>query len=220
MPATDPFLARPPFTSASPSRLLLTSLSLVTFLALAGQTTSSKAALSDAVTVTITPNPNTVPVVPAYSPNSVLVDEGDRPGPYTLLSLSDYQFFHKDEGGPLDLLPKAGYVLFLDPNGRTQSDWLAWDGVTEQFSFASAERPGLPTPPTGLNQLGTVVEGSAPAEVSGFFWSSDAVTKYGLSILVTSAEEAAVPEPASFVVWSLLGVVGLSVGWWRRRRAA
>jgi hypothetical protein len=29
-----------------------------------------------------------------------------------------------------------------------------------------------------------------------------------------------IPEPASLVVWSLLGALGIGVAWWRRRRAA
>jgi hypothetical protein len=28
------------------------------------------------------------------------------------------------------------------------------------------------------------------------------------------------PEPATVIIWSLLGAVGIGVGWWRRRRAA
>jgi len=30
----------------------------------------------------------------------------------------------------------------------------------------------------------------------------------------------AVPEPSTMAVWSLLGALGITVGWWRRRRAA
>jgi len=29
-----------------------------------------------------------------------------------------------------------------------------------------------------------------------------------------------VPEPSTFIIWSLLGALGVTVGWWRRRRAA
>ena len=29
-----------------------------------------------------------------------------------------------------------------------------------------------------------------------------------------------IPEPATFVIWSLLGVLGITVGWWRRRQKA
>ena len=29
-----------------------------------------------------------------------------------------------------------------------------------------------------------------------------------------------VPEPATLIIWSLLGALGIGVGWWRRRKAA
>ena len=44
----------------------------------------------------------------------------------------------------------------------------------------------------------------------GHWWLMDDFT-YGSS---------PVPEPATIIVWSLLGGLCLSIGWWRRRRAA
>ncbi len=41
----------------------------------------------------------------------------------------------------------------------------------------------------------------------------------GIQILVAS-DVSAVPEPATLVIWSLLGALGVSIGWWRRRKAA
>jgi MYXO-CTERM domain-containing protein len=29
-----------------------------------------------------------------------------------------------------------------------------------------------------------------------------------------------VPEPSTLIIWSLLGALGIAVGWWRRRRRA
>jgi mannitol-specific phosphotransferase system IIBC component len=29
-----------------------------------------------------------------------------------------------------------------------------------------------------------------------------------------------IPEPSTFIIWSLLGALGITVGWWRRRRSA
>ena len=31
-------------------------------------------------------------------------------------------------------------------------------------------------------------------------------------------QTATIPEPASVVIWSLLGGLAVAVGWWRRRR--
>jgi hypothetical protein len=30
---------------------------------------------------------------------------------------------------------------------------------------------------------------------------------------------AVIPEPSTFIIWSLLGALGVTVGWWRGRRA-
>ena len=34
-----------------------------------------------------------------------------------------------------------------------------------------------------------------------------------------AATPATVPEPATFIIWSLLGALGVSLDWWRRRKA-
>ncbi len=33
-------------------------------------------------------------------------------------------------------------------------------------------------------------------------------------------ESSPIPEPTALIVWSLLGALGVTIGWWRRRRAA
>ncbi len=33
-----------------------------------------------------------------------------------------------------------------------------------------------------------------------------------------NVDVVAVPEPASLVLWSVLGMVGVGYGWWRKRR--
>jgi hypothetical protein len=27
-----------------------------------------------------------------------------------------------------------------------------------------------------------------------------------------------IPEPSTFIIWSLLGALGITIGWWRRRK--
>ena len=34
------------------------------------------------------------------------------------------------------------------------------------------------------------------------------------------AYEATIPEPTALIIWSLLGSLGITIGWWRRKRAA
>jgi len=37
--------------------------------------------------------------------------------------------------------------------------------------------------------------------------------------LLVDTEDAVAPEPSTLVIWSLLGGLGICVGWWRRRKA-
>ena len=44
-------------------------------------------------------------------------------------------------------------------------------------------------------------------------WAIDFLT-------VGVSTQSIVPEPSTFIAWSLLGIFGLGIGWWRKRRAA
>ncbi len=48
--------------------------------------------------------------------------------------------------------------------------------------------------------------------------NTDAETWPVLSLTAVPDPSTVVPEPSSVVVWSLLGTVGITSGWWRRRR--
>jgi hypothetical protein len=47
-------------------------------------------------------------------------------------------------------------------------------------------------------------------------WYADV---YFDDLTYTVLPEAVIPEPSTFIIWSLFGALVLSVGWWRRRRA-
>jgi len=75
-------------------------------------------------------------------------------------------------------------------------------------------------------QLTVQVQGYAGANGYGFY-ATGGTTIVSLAVASPTADFAvgefgiaAVPEPASIAVWSLLGGLGLIVGWRRRRRAA
>ena len=40
------------------------------------------------------------------------------------------------------------------------------------------------------------------------------------SLTITRSDPNPIPEPASVITWTLLGVVGCSATWWKRRRRA
>jgi len=53
----------------------------------------------------------------------------------------------------------------------------------------------------------------------GFLW--DNTVNPAVNVYVNLAySESPIPEPASLIVWSLLGAIGVTAGYWRRRRAA
>ena len=56
--------------------------------------------------------------------------------------------------------------------------------------------------PRGVNDTGQVVGGGSGPNGS-----------HGYLLTV-------IPEPSTFIIWSLLGALGITVGWWRRKRAA
>ena len=45
-------------------------------------------------------------------------------------------------------------------------------------------------------------------------------TEAHAALLTPIPEPSTSPEPSTFIIWSLLGALGITVGWWRRRRAA
>ena len=52
--------------------------------------------------------------------------------------------------------------------------------------------------------------------------ADDYPDSYGapISYIVEFDSPTVVPEPSTFAIWSLLGTLGITVGWWRRRRSA
>ena len=56
----------------------------------------------------------------------------------------------------------------------------------------------------------------------GKFISSVTVSGPGDIVAVDDVRyvSGVIPEPTSLIIWSLLGALGITIGWWRRRRAA
>ena len=44
--------------------------------------------------------------------------------------------------------------------------------------------------------------------------------KYWPPLPLTTQFNEVIPEPSTFIIWSLLGALTITIGWWRRRRAA
>jgi len=52
-----------------------------------------------------------------------------------------------------------------------------------------------------------------------YLFTSNSNTKPSWQVALDTFQADVVPEPCTLAIWSLLGVLGIGVGWWRRRRA-
>ena len=57
-------------------------------------------------------------------------------------------------------------------------------------------------------------------DVSQIFYSGGIEVEMADSVTITRSDPAPIPEPASVITWTLLGVVGCIATWWNRRRKA
>jgi hypothetical protein len=54
---------------------------------------------------------------------------------------------------------------------------------------------------------------------SGLFPGIDGYPRDGFTTAGGNFTYSAIPEPSTLVIWSLLGTLGITVGWWRRKRS-
>jgi hypothetical protein len=111
------------------------------------------------------------------------------------------------------------------PNGTRTFDIII--GLTTPFNYD----PGLGNLLLDFQRDGSTLEVSFDSEnqagdsISRAFGSRTSPTAdrgvdtVGLVARFT-VEAAAVPEPATFIVWSVLGALSITAGWWRRWKAA
>ncbi|MDG2380969.1 MAG: hypothetical protein P8N76_04795 [Pirellulaceae bacterium] len=95
----------------------------------------------------------------------------------------------------------------------------AWTGTTAAGISADNH---LGKSPDAMLGLMTSTDASWISDVSWNSTVSDAYALYGLSDILTisSPEPDPIPEPASVITWTLLGIVGCVGTWWNRRRKA
>ena len=55
--------------------------------------------------------------------------------------------------------------------------------------------------------------------LSSFFFSDTALTPEEMLALGGADADGVIPEPSTLIIWSLLGGLGISLGWWRRKTA-
>jgi len=86
---------------------------------------------------------------------------------------------------------------FIDPSENARIEYMdPWTGATGNSHVWNNGSPGSP----GEMETDYFTDGS---------WIS----------VVVSESPSRIPEPCSLIVWSLLAVLGIALGWWRKRKA-
>jgi hypothetical protein len=192
------------------SKILLCVLAAVAVAWAATPAAASVAAISDVLRVTS----------PAGSVFEVVLAEGDENG--------DLYFF-SNTNIP-DVLQIGHGIALIEPNGK----------ISDIFGVAPTN--DSPTNGGGVAVLGFLSDTEALGEVDPqqqafHFPFIDARFEevggqaYDATSFLNAASrdagwtalfisDADVPEPATIIVWSLLGSLAIGLGWWRRRKAA
>ena len=109
-------------------------------------------------------------------------------------------------------------AITIDESGASY-DGLVWTG-TNKWGSGSAFKLGRPP-------FYKSTTSDTAADLATYWTAGTAVNNktnllplYGISSVQTMSPVAPIPEPASVITWTLLGVVGCIATWWRRRRRA
>jgi hypothetical protein len=119
----------------------------------------------------------------------------------------------------------------MDPNVFTT---VAWIGLTDNEAYGGHESFGQPNPrtdgwvwitgePVSYTDWGDAPPNNADGNEdfcligswAGMYGWNDQSDYFGANYIV---EFDTVPEPSTLIIWSLLGGLGIGIGWWRRRR--
>ena len=100
--------------------------------------------------------------------------------------------------------------------GVSAAFWLDVDlatGATPTRSLLRFEKAGGPPLYVGLDN---VLAGDGNPTV--FFTPVSNIGSSASALTITRSDADPIPEPASVITWTLLGVVGCIATWWKRRR--
>ena len=138
----------------------------------------------------------------------------------TITSAAENQFlidhFHNDNPWPTwigltDSEDFGGYESYNQPNRQVDGwKWVTGEAVTFT-NWTSADNPD------NLRDEDFVVMGSQWGD--HHMWNDEQGGGGAHAPFFVEFEPATVPEPASLAVWSVLSMVGVGCGWWRKRRS-
>lgn len=97
--------------------------------------------------------------------------------------------------------------------------YLRNDGAATRHLLWKDSAFTIPVLPDNMNAIGDFVT-SAGGNASGLWSGFLSSARDGRFVTPQQQTEDVVPEPTTITIWSLLGTLGITVGWFRRRRAA
>ena len=110
------------------------------------------------------------------------------------------------------------FNLFTSDATSLGKFYITGDGIGTAIRFSSVSNPAMATfiEADTDNQVTFMIARNTAALGDNYvhaFASKESATAGGPTL-------GSAPEPGSLIVWSLLGALGIIVGWWRRRRGA
>jgi len=167
-----------------------------------------------------------------YVEDGISVEQinGDPPNDIWVTYWSDYVWFPNGHDNGYTRITRADGLDFANigmvrGSGTYRSPlWLMYelydDGSLVLSGSVSHNRAGLPAGYIGFSGGGfdeILLRDAGGSDISNYTFHDGTANSLVLNSIETSA---AVPEPSTLAVWSLLTGLGFGLAWWRRRKAA
>ncbi len=132
------------------------------------------------------------------------------------IGLIDWIIQEIENGEDVELAIPGHWINVTDAGRTFGIPWISWTHDANQ-GFDDNGTPGDTSDDT------TLLNGGTNWWDGGVGWSplvDDKLVFFLEGSTLDFAVSQSIPEASSFVVWTLLGCLGITVGWWRRRRRA
>ena len=114
--------------------------------------------------------------------------------------------------------PQAAFGFFGTDIGdfSGQLTMTLTNGGTTNFTIPHT----VGAPDASVLYYGLIGNTAADTFTSIQFGTTTASDSFGFDDMTVGTQENVIPEPPTLIIWSLLGILGIGIRWWRRRKAA